>query len=209
MTQAPAPPARLERETAFFEGLSHLERGRLAELRRGASLEPDQRPYFLERLLLEHLPNWQGWAREAAYLVASLYALVERPSADGTPGETEDTQDAAANPAACPRRASLGRDLGKLYRDQDERPSTEKRFLSLLDADEAQFPYQLRQVVTLLNASDIRPSWPHLLSDARAWGHPDAREAIRDRWAQDFYRASKSAATDPADPAPTTPEEPR
>lgn len=205
MTQAPAPPTRLEREAAFFEGLSYLERGRLAQLRRGTNLEPDQRPYFLERLLLEHLPNWQGWAREAAYLVASLYALVERPSEDGTPGETGNTQGApAANPATHQRRASLGRDLGKLYRDQDERPSTEKRFLSLLDADEAQFPYQLRQVVTLLKAGEIRPSWPQLLSDARAWGHQDAREAVRDRWAQDFYRATKPAD---ADQTPTPPED--
>lgn len=196
MTRAPVPPAWLERETAFFEGLSRLERGRLAELRRGVSLEPDQRPYFLERLLLEHLPNWQGWAREAAYLVSSLYALVERPSADGKPEAVEKEEAAVPNSVSRPRRASLGRDLGRLYRDQDERPSTEKRFLSLLDADEAQFPYQLRQAVTLLNAADIRPSWPQLLSDARAWGRPDTREVVRERWAQDFYRATKPADAD-------------
>lgn len=208
MSQPQTTP--LEREAAFFEALSHLERGPLAELRRGASLERDQRPYFLERLLFDHLPAWQGWAREAAYLVASLYALVERPNAEGARESEEATPTL---PEVRKHRTSLGRDLGKLYRDQDERPSTEKRFLALLDADEEQFPYQLRQAVTLLNAADIRPYWPQLLSDARAWGNVTDprfrdRETVRDQWARDFYRPEKPEANTAVDTNLTSEEQP-
>ena len=71
---------------------------------------------------------------------SDLYALVERPNGTG-----EET------PAA-ERRPSFGETFGALYLAQDQRPSTEKRFLSLLDADADGLPYALRQAVTLLNA---------------------------------------------------------
>lgn len=180
-------------ETRFVAALGELERGPLAELRRSLSVRTGQ-SYFLERLIYEHLPEWYrgGWNNRAAYLVAGLYALVERPHSESN-GESAQMGSRPAPPR------NLGSALGRLYRAQDERPSTEKRFLALLDADEEQLPDHLRHVVTLLNAGDLRPDWAQLLTDVVSWASPERRDRTRERWAQAFYRpepkATESAPT--------------
>ena len=191
MTQ---PQARLEREQTFVTALSELERGPLAELRRSLSYRTGQ-SYFLERLIFEHLPDWYkgGWGSRAAYLVAGLYALVERPHSDPKDRPEDDAQPV---PPAQPR--NLGYALGRLYRAQDERPSTEKRFLALLDADEDQLADHLRHAVALLNAGDLRPDWAQLLADVSGWNRTRSRDSTRDRWAKAFYRPEPRP--DPAAP---------
>nr|WP_281377087.1 type I-E CRISPR-associated protein Cse2/CasB [Deinobacterium chartae] len=162
-----------------------MGRGELAELRRSLSARSGA-SYRLERPIFEHLPARYhgGWGHDAAFLVAGLYALVERPT------DRPDTADTAkASPSV---RRNLGHDLGRLYR-LHERPSTEKRFLALLDTDETQLPYHLRYAVTLLNAEDIRPDWARLLADIAAWHRPERRDEIRQRWAQAFYRPQTDA----------------
>lgn len=176
----------LSPEERFFAELAKLPRGQHAELRRTLS---DDRPghgaYFLEGVayrsglawaLKEELDGLEQSSRRALYLVAGLYALVERPH-DGEEPEEERTETKARKPL------SLGALLGDLYRAQDARPSTEKRFLALLDADREALPYHLRQAVTLLDAGDLRPDWPQLLRDVTRWG-----DAVRQTWARDFYR---------------------
>lgn len=184
MTQS--RPPQLERETAFIKALSELDRGPLAELRRNLS-GFNGKGRFLERLIYDHLPDWYrgGWGHEAAYLVAGLYALVER----------RDTSSPQSNgneePMPPPQRQvprNLGYVLGHLYRAQDERPSTEKRFLALLDADEDQLKEHLRYAVTLLNAGDLKPDWAQLLADTASWQRTEARDRVRDRWAKAFYQ---------------------
>lgn len=191
MTQTPttqAPTTDPGPEEHFFAELAKLPRGQHAELRRTLG---DDRPghgaYFLEGVayrsglawaLKEHLDGLERSNRQALYLVAGLYALVERPH-DGEPADEEN-----AGAAAKERKPlSLGALLGDLYRAQEARPSTEKRFLALLDADREALPYHLRQAVTLLDAGDLRPDWPRLLKDVTRWG-----DAVRQTWARDFYR---------------------
>lgn len=185
MTKIPATdPGPEER---FFAELAKLPRGQHAELRRTLG---DDRPghgaYFLEGVayrsglawaLKEHLDGLERSNRQALYLVAGLYALVERPH-DGE--EPEENAEAEAKER---KALSLGALLGDLYRAQEARPSTEKRFLALLDADREALPYHLRQAVTLLDAGDLRPDWPRLLRDVTGWG-----DRIRQTWARDFYR---------------------
>lgn len=174
-------------ETRFITALSELERGPLAELRRSLSVRTGQ-SYFLERLIYDHLPEWYrgGWGNRAAFLVAGLYALVERPHSEPK-ASVPDAETVLENPKpAVPR--NLGYALGRLNRAQDERPSTEKRFLALLDADEEQLADHLRHAVTLLNAEDIRPDWAQLLSDVLSWNRPESRDRTRERWARAFYR---------------------
>ena len=196
-------------ETNFVTALSELERGPLAELRRSLSFSRGEgrtgQSYFLERLIYDHLPEWYrgGWGNWAAFLVAGLYALVERPHSELKVSEP-DAETVPENPKpAAPR--NLGYALGRLYRAQDERPSTEKRFLALLDADEDQLADHLRHAVTLLNAGEIRPDWAQLLSDVLSWSNTKSRDRTREQWARAFYRPEPKAAA--SDPTSTTQEE--
>jgi CRISPR system Cascade subunit CasB len=193
-------------EANFITALSELERGPLAELRRSLSYRTGQ-SYFLERLIYDHLPEWYrgGWGNTAAYLVAGLYALVERPHSEPKVSEP-GAETAPENPKATAPR-NLGYVLGRLYRAQDERPSTEKRFLALLDADEDQLADHLRHAVTLLNAEDIRPDWAQLLSDVLSWNRPASRDRTREQWARAFYRPDPKTAEIDTTESVTTPEE--
>lgn len=186
MTQ-PAEPKHTDqyaRERQFIDRLSRLERGQLAQLRRALGDDrPGDSAQFLEGVIVRS--GMGGGNREAKYLVASLYALIERPQND----ETEDQTAARVTREG----KSLGRLLGELFREQQERPSTEKRFLALLDADEDALPYQLRQAVSLLRGSEVRPDWARLLSDVSGW-NADWGDKIRRRWAEDFYRAAATEA---------------
>lgn len=206
---------RLEAETAFLAALGKLERGPLAELRRSLSFGPGEgrngQSYFLTGLIYERLPEWYrgGWGMNAAFLVAGLYALVERPHSDAKAGEKNDDSSKTTKPGK-PSFRSLGQDMGRLYRDQEGRPSTEKRFLALLDADEEQLPDRLRQAITLLNAGDISPEWAQLLNDVLSWNQPEQRNRVRDRWARAFYQpeAAATPATHPAETSPADTDSP-
>ena len=173
--------------------LSRLDRGQLAGLRRSLGDDrPGQSVPWLAGVFLRSglgTPGAGQW--QALALVAGLYALVERPD------------DAAEEAEAPERRESFGQTFGGLYLAQDQRPSTEKRFLALLDADADALPYALRQAVTLLHAGDRTPDWVQLLRDVNLWDHDEYGDEVRRRWARDFYRrAERLPDTDPAE-APT------
>ena len=201
MTENKPPDVQAERD--FFARLARLERGPLAELRRSLGDEPGNMAQFLEREI--YLSNLGNRNFKAVYLVAGLYALIERPHDD----ESEEEAQARAGREG----KSLGHLLGQLYREQGERPSTEKRFLALLDADEAALPYQLRQAVALLRGSDVRPDWARLLSDVSRWNHDEWGDDVRRRWAREFYRGALpntdvNDAVDDLETTPTTEETP-
>ncbi|WP_233218685.1 type I-E CRISPR-associated protein Cse2/CasB [Deinococcus arcticus] len=199
MTASQLPPDPLTLEREFFARLGRLERGPLAELRRTlADDQPGDSGQWLQRYIF--LSGLERGNRRMQFLVAALYALIERPHDD-------ETEEEAADRAAREGK-SLGWLLGTLYREQQERPSTEKRFLALLDADEEALPYQLRQAVALLKGSDVKPDWAQLLRDVSGWSVDGWGEEVRRRWANDFYRAAlpprqKTEAEDTPDSTPT------
>lgn len=186
---------KLVEERRFIELLSKLPRGPLAELRRSLSDVPSNSAHSLERQI--YAAEVGHLNRSAVYLVAGLYALIERPHDDET--------DEQAEKRASREGKSLGHLLGHLYREQNERPSTEKRFLALLDADEAGLPYQLRQAVALLKGSDIKPDWAQLLRDVSRWNHDEWGNDVRRRWAREFYRTA--LAGQPQTDSPTQAED--
>ncbi|GMA16863.1 type I-E CRISPR-associated protein Cse2/CasB [Deinococcus metallilatus] len=189
-TATPTEPTPHER---LLVSLSRLDRGQLAHLRRSLGDDrPGQSVPWLEGVFLRsglNLAGREGQWRALA-VVAGLYALTERPDGTETFG------------AAPEHRPSFGRTFGQLYLDQDQRPSTEKRFLALLDADADALPYALRQAVTLLAAGDLRPDWVQLMADVSDWSRDGAGDRVRRRWALDFYRRAERLS----DPDPTAGE---
>jgi CRISPR system Cascade subunit CasB len=75
--------------------------------------------------------------------------------------------------------------------------STERRFISLLDADREQLPHRLRQMVALLGDHAI--NFEMLLDDLLRW-NSDTKRTQKD-WARDFYRTLNSSTQTQPDTA--------
>ncbi|MCY1289740.1 CRISPR-associated protein Cse2 [compost metagenome] len=156
---------------AHLERLRERDRGALAELRRSLGFPPGGYPPVyphVERFVAAGR-HAQDASRLALYVVAGLYALHPKPAS-----------------------RSLASSLGELMR-QRESGSIEQRFIALLGADAENLPNYLRQVVSLLAADDLGVDYAALFDDLSRWLdpriEPDWRDAIRQRWARDFYRA--------------------
>ncbi|MBZ9751896.1 type I-E CRISPR-associated protein Cse2/CasB [Deinococcus sp. HMF7604] len=188
MTQRPTD----ERPARFVAELNRLERGPRAQLRRG--LGGDERSvYWLEGIYARTgYDRAQPYERAALQLLAGLYAL--QPKTDDDSDLTEDTSPEPPEKAA--KANTIGRLMGRLYLAQDARPSTEKRFLALLDTDRDGLNHQLRQAVMLLSAGDLTPDWVRLTGDLLHWG-----DSVRRQWAQDFYQETAPKAPSRQDTA--------
>jgi CRISPR system Cascade subunit CasB len=156
---------------AYLEALAEKDRGALAALRRSLGFRPGGYPAafpFVERFV-GHDRHAEDPLRKALYLVAGLYAL--------HPAHRDNESFAAA--------------FGQL-RVQRGSESIEKRFIALLSSDPENMPNYLRQAVSLLAAEGLAFDYAALLTDLSRWLNPFAqeqRDALRQRWARDFYRA--------------------
>ena len=164
--------------------LAESNRGAMAELRRSLSHEPGAHVGafpFVERYA--GIGHAHDAYRKALYLTAGLFAL--------HPFQRKGTSFAAA----------YGR-LGEQRKSSEKSDGIERRFIALLSADVDSLPAHLRQAVSLLVADDMRFDYVRLLNDLAVWLDPrklERLDEIRQRWAQDFYRASSL----PVDSAPT------
>ena len=68
--------------------------------------------------------------------------------------------------------------------DRKNVSSTEKRFITLLDADPDELPHRLRQMVALLK--DCNLDFEALLAGLLSWNND--RKRTQNQWARDFYR---------------------
>lgn len=178
MTDSSTPvqnPSHGETFVSHLIDLAKSNRGAMAELRRSLSHEPGAHvaafPYVERyagtRLALDAY-------RKALYLLAGLFAL--------HPEQHEGRSFAAA----------YGR-LSEQRKRSDKSEGIERRFIALLSADAESFPTHLRQAVSLLVADKMTFDYVRLLSDLAIWLDPrklDHLDKVRQRWAQDFYRAS-------------------
>lgn len=154
----------------FVDWLESLRRGSSwpaarAALRRSLAFRPGAYPPAMPYVepFVQH-EGEEGWKRNAYYLVASLYALKDGEHGTGR---------------------SLARALYEAQKQRDSQ-SIEKRFLALLDADEDQIAYRLRQAVLLVEGKlDFGQLLDHLVS----WFHPD--RWVQARWAREFYGAKQ------------------
>lgn len=154
----------------WLEKLNEADSKARAVLRRSLAFDPGQHipafPYVEPFLKGEE----SGWHRDMHYLVAALWAAHWREGRAGT-----------ALPLA---RACAAHQL------KSGSASTERRFISLLDADREQLPHRLRQMVALLGEQPI--DFEALLNDLLHWNRDDRR--TQNAWARNFYRALAPAS---------------
>jgi CRISPR system Cascade subunit CasB len=148
-------------------------RAAMAHLRRGLERPPD---YILGRVgwLFRRVPDW---ALNNALLTAGLFAWVKgncphRRPQTGADGKQKD-----------------GRNFGAAFGfGQDEKQQREKRFIDLLDADEEELPYKLRQAITLIGKEGIELDWILLIKHLGHWNHAD--RWVQKDWARGFWSAA-------------------
>lgn len=102
--------------------------------------------------------------RQILYLVAGLWAAHWREGQHG-------------------RAMPLGKACAA-YQSASGSASTERRFITLLDADFDQLPHRLRQMVSLLKEQAI--DFESLLKGLLFWD--DDQKRTQNAWARDFYR---------------------
>lgn len=167
---------------AWLEQLNETDSKARAVLRRSLAFDPGQHipvfPYVEPFLKGEE----SGWRRDMHYLVAALWAAHWREGRTG-----------AALPLA---RACAAHQI------KSGSASTERRFISLLDADREQLPHRLRQMVALLGEQPI--DFEALLHDLLQWNRDD--KGTQNSWARNFYRTLTPASQTQPDTATETAE---
>lgn len=148
----------------LFDLADREDRGALAELRR--SLVSDN-----DILAARHVLPWLGaevslWRESVAFLVAGLFAMHPERLTD----------------------RNFGHSMGRVWQAQDKRPSTEQRFVALLNAHPEDLPYALRQAVSLFRAHEVPVDWSQLYRDLCNWSHPD--RFVQRKWARAFWGAA-------------------
>lgn len=117
----------------------------------------------------------EGWRRQMHYLVAGLWAAHWR----------EGRAESKVKLAVAIGRHDAERRKGLSAKDREKPTSTERRFITLLDADEEQLPHRLRQMIALLNEQPV--DFQALLNDLLYWSQPEKK--VQNAWARAFYRA--------------------
>jgi len=105
-----------------------------------------------------------SWSRQVYYLVAGLWAAHWREGRSGL-------------------SMHIGRACAE-YQKTSGSTNTERRFVTLLDADGDQLPHRLRQIIDLLKEVPI--DFDNLLKGLLFWN--DAQKRTQNTWARDFYR---------------------
>ncbi len=169
---------------AWLEQLNEADSKVRAVLRRSLAFDPGQHipafPYVEPFLKGEE----SGWRRDMHYLVAALWAAHWREGQS----QTKIKLAGAVGLHDKERRDKLS------VAERSKPTSTERRFITLLDADEEQLPHRLRQMVALLKEQPI--DFQALLDDLKRWNSDTKR--IQNTWAHDFYRSlNASSQTQP------------
>jgi len=135
-----------------------------AVLRRSLAFDPGDFPaaYPFVEPFVKNEDN--SWRRQMLYLVAGLWAAHWQKDRSG-------------------ESISLGKACA-VYQEDSKSASTERRFITLLDADPDQLHHRLRQMVALLK--DCKLDYEALLTGLLYWNN--TRKRTQNQWARDFYR---------------------
>lgn len=148
----------------WLESLNEKDTKVRAVLRHSLAFDPGQfaPAYPYVEPFLKDEENF--WRREMFYLVAGLWASHWRYGRSGVP-------------------LTFGKACAA-YQLASGSTSTERRFITLLDADIDQLPHRLRQMVALLKELTI--DFGDLLNSLLYWN--DDQKRTQNGWARDFYR---------------------
>ncbi|WP_027877975.1 type I-E CRISPR-associated protein Cse2/CasB [Meiothermus cerbereus] len=183
----------ISREQAFVQYLrKHSESADLARMRRaladpGAEVIP-----LVEGFLARIQDDYEArWERICYYLVAGLWASAVSSSElerfRRQPEEEPEVSQGDQSNVNKGYRRTLGHAIAQLYLARGQSKSIEQRFVALLDADEEQLPYRMRQMVRLLKSEEGIPIyWSELLRDLLAWDYE--HRPVQQKWARAFYR---------------------
>lgn len=159
----------------WLEGLNEKDTKVRAVLRRSLSFDPGKYAPaypFVEPFIKDEDKSWR---REMLYLVAGLWAAHWREGRSSAP-------------------MSIGKACST-YQKGSGSTSTERRFITLLDADADQLPHRLRQMIALLREQAV--DFDALLKGLLYWN--DDQRRTQHAWARDFYRNLNSEMeTEPA-----------
>jgi CRISPR system Cascade subunit CasB len=145
----------------FIERLEELDAGERARLKRNAGRTLAESRNVLGlfyRLLPPGVPLYQ---QEVFFLIATLHPLAK----GGGQGD-------------------LGASLHRARRPANAH-GLDRRVEVLLDADESQLPFRLRQAIHFLQSNRISVNWPRLLDDLLHWGHSGRN--VQKRWARSYF----------------------
>lgn len=183
----------ISREQAFVQYLrQRSESADLARMRRaladpGAEVIP-----LVEGFLARIQDDYEArWERICYYLVAGLWASAVSSSElerfRRQPEEEPEVSQGDQSNVNKGYRRTLGHAIAQLYLARNQSKSIEQRFVALLDADEEQLPYRMRQMVRLLKSEEGIPIyWSELLRDLLAWDYE--HRPVQQKWARAFYR---------------------
>jgi CRISPR system Cascade subunit CasB len=158
------------RITQFVDRLARLEAGERARLKRNAGSTLAEARNALSLFYRVVPPNVPAYQHETYFLLATLYPLA----------------DAA-------KTGSFGNAL-RLAQQEQNNAGLDRRMEHILDADEAQLPFRLRQAVRYLYAQRVGVDWTRLLHDLLRWNHPE--RYIQRRWAADYFVRQGFSAED-------------
>lgn len=179
----------MNRFIEWLEQLSTKDTKVRAVLRRSLAFDPGAfvSAYPYVEPFVKH--ERDSWRRDMHYLVAGLWAAHWR---EGRPDSLMTIGKACAV-LDNERRRQGGKETAQKL------SSTEKRFVTLLDADQDQLSNRLRQMIALLKDQSI--DFDALLTGLLYWN--DDRKRTQNGWAQDFYRNLE----DDTEAKPIIPEE--
>lgn len=156
----------------------------LANLRRGIGKKPGDMPELWGLLFAdipEELlsktgePTREEWS---LYTALTLYALHQ-----------QSKKIREKNMHCRKDEGRLGRAVGRLVSNDDDRERVARRFNAFATASDMQeAAYHLRGLVQLLRAQDIPLDYVRLAGELYRFQNPDEAPGVRLAWGQDFYR---------------------
>lgn len=170
----------MSRFIAWLEKLNESDSKIRAVLRRSLAFDPGQHIPAFPYVELFLKGEQEGWRRDMHYLVAGLWAAHWREGQS----QTRIKLAVAVGLHDKERRDKMS------AKERSNPTSTEKRFITLLDADREQLPHRLRQMVALLGEQPI--DFQALLDDLLRWNSESKR--TQTTWARDFYRTLNPTA---------------
>lgn len=146
----------------FMSRLQQLDPGERARLKRSAGLNLAEARHDTLGLFYRLLPPGVNQNQEELYfMVATLYPLAEGGG-----------------------KGNLGITLRQARVDKYAK-GLDRRVERLLDAEESQLAFRLRQSIRFLQSSRVRVDWAVLLEDLHYWTHPD--RLVQRRWARAYF----------------------